>query len=348
MERKNSEIGLLGAIHEAVMGASLKTEKIIQRDIDKIIKVYSSITDEDVEALETSGFFDIVKSGGRYTSSVSGSDVLDAMEGSYDNMAVIKPLMAAFKSNEMTDVEALEDQLTLWAKKNAETALDYLDIAATALAALLRTARKHYRLLLSKSEAGPEDPLGRIAFATALTRKGAPYEPDTSLEKKLGKAIEAHFEGHMLLSPEMAQLLRDLMSQGLYPNMLAEPTAGIVYRGMNVEGRGVAWLKKQARGELIGKKGMIDVNMKYKPKRGAASWTTKKKVAEEFFNTGAEYHIILHARVDDNPGMFLSAEKGLYKTDFAERFVHEREAIGLGTIRVFRIEWKANEYGGAW
>lgn len=339
----NSKVDLIGAIHEAaVTNTSPKIEKIIQRDVDKLIRVYSSITDEDVAALEASGFFNIVKSGGRYTSSTSYSNMLDAIEGSYDNMFQVKPLMAAFRSNEMTDVETLEGQLILWAKKNTEDALDYLDIAISALVTLLRIARKHYQLLLSKSEADLDDPLGRIAFAPA--RKGAPYEPDTSLEKKLGKAIENHFEGINMLSPEMAQLIRDLMSQGLYPSMFAEPTVGIVYRGMNLEGRGVAWLKKMAGGELIGKKGMLDVSMNYKPKRGAASWTTSKKVAEGFFSTGVDYHIILHARVEDNPGMFLSAEKGLYKTDFAERFVDEREAIGLGTIRVFRIEWFSNEF----
>ena len=346
MESKNSEIGLLGAIYEAA--GTRKTELSVQRTIQKIVAAYSSITDEDVAGFEELGIFNLA---GRSNKSLMSGNYDAVALGYLDDMEAVKPLSSIFRRGEFISVEDLESQLDAYAGRRSEDALSELADAAEALPGLLKHMRKSYARLVAKSEAGPEDPLGRIAFAMALTRKrrkGAPYEPDTSLEKKLGKAIEAHFEGHMILSPEMAQLLRDLMSQGLYPNMLAEPTAGIVYRGMNIEDRGVAWLKKQARGELIGKKGMIDVNMKYKPKRGAASWTTKKKVAEEFFNTGAEYHIILHARVEDNPGMFLSAEKGLYKTDFAERFVHEHEALGLGTIKVFRIEWKVNESGGAW
>lgn len=330
------------------MGTGSKAETLIQKDIDKIIKVYSSITDEDVEALEVSDFFKVVKFGGEYYPddedelSTAHAILLEKLSELYESMREVEPLIAAFKARQMTDVETLARRLALWAKNDSELALDTGVEAAAALVSLLKIVRKNYQLYLSKSEAGPDDPLGRIAFAPA--REGIPHEPNTRLEKKLGKAIEDHFMGFKLLSPEMAQLLRELMAQGLYSSMFAEPTVGVVYRGMNVEGRGVAWLKKMAGGELRGKKGVIDVNMKYKPKRGAASWTTEKYVTEEFFSTNADYHIIMYARVKDNPGMFLSAEAGLYNTDFAARFAGEREAIGLGTIRVFRIEWFSNEY----
>lgn len=263
-------------ISEAPERLSPNAAKIIQRDIEKLVQVYSSITDEDVVAMETLDFFTLVKSNGKILPQGYFSEAGDDLLAVYDNMVDVKPLMAALKAAEMTDVETLKGQLTLWADKNPESALESLDTAVENLKLILRIVRKNYRSLVSKSEASPDDPLGRIAFAT--NRKGMPYEPNTKIEQKLAKAIGDHFEGIKMLSPEMTSLIRDLMAQGLYSSIFTEPTAAVVYRGMNVtSSKGVNWLKRLAGGRLEGEKGIIRVNTKYVPRKGSASWSTSKK-----------------------------------------------------------------------
>ena len=304
--------------------------------INSLVNFYSQITDEDVAALEETGFFSLFSKVEKDLYAFSSSNP-NYITDIYYTIISIPPLRTAFSASEMTDVETLRTQLETWARKNPEKAREWLYAAGDELRDLVSNVRRDYKKFLTKSEADRDDPLGRIAFAHS--RKGLPFEVDTEVEKNLRRALTTHFEGHELLTPEMAQMIRDFMARGIYSSMFSEPTVGVVYRGMNVSGPGVAWLKKLAGGKLEGKQGSISVNTKYVPREGAASWTTSKVVAHKFFNTVATYHIIMHARVADNPGMFVSAESGLYKTDFAVRYKEEFETLGLGTIQVYKIDW---------
>lgn len=328
-------------LHRIARGTLVREARSLDPEIsgyiDRLVRSYSQITDDDVAALEGIGFFGLISGGKRWMDDDFHGAAPDYVIDAYYAIRAVAPLRVAFTASEMTDVETLRAQLEAWARKNPGDAVEWLPDISMDLKGVVSNARRDFKKFLAKSEGEPGDPLGRIAFAAA--RKGMPYEPDTKVEEKLRYALIDHFAGSSLLTPEMARTIRDFMAQGLYPSMFSEPTAEVVYRGMNVEGRGVGWLKKLAGGKLEGEQGSISVNTKYVPRKGAASWTTSKRVASDFFHTGADYHIILHARVADNPGMFVSAERGLYKTDFAARFADEREALGLGTIRVYKIDW---------
>lgn len=338
MERKNSEIGLLGAIYEAA--GTRKTELSVQRTIQKIVAAYSSITDEDVAGFEELGIFNLA---GRSNKSLMNGNYDGVALGYLDDMEAVKPLSSIFRRGEFISVEDLESQLDAYARRRSEEALYELAVSAEALPGLLKHMRKSYARLVAKSEAGPDDPLGRIAFAN--DRRGMPQELDTALEEKLRRALVDHFEGYKLLSPENAQIIQGFIAQGLYPSIFSEPSTPIVVRGMSVS---QGWLTKALKRKPEAR-GKADVNFKFVPKMGASSWTSSKKVAQGFHLLGADIDIIMCASVDDNQGKFVSAGAGLYSTDFvSSRFKEEKEAIGLGSIKVFKIEWKVNENGDAW
>jgi len=318
-----------------------KVEKYIQ----KIMGVYSSITDEDAAGLDETGFSEIVRVSGMLDRFATAAE--NDYYAVYDYIADVEPLKAAFKSKTLPSVDSLEKNLRAWAlsagKPDISSKLEFLVDASGAMPRLLKLVRKHYAALLAKSEAEPDAPLGRIALATV--RSNMPPEPDTKPEKQLIDALNDHFEGVTLLSPRMANYIRDLMSQGLYPNYFAEPGVAVVFRGMGVSR---TWLRK-AIGEdpkaiTRNARGSAKVNLKYKPRAGASSWTVTKKVAEDFHNYQSDYSITLYAYVSENPGRFLDAQAGLYKSDglVAKSFRSEREALGLGVIQVSKIEWKSN------
>ena len=319
-------------------------QDMVEKYIQKIMVVYSSITDDDAAGLDETGFSEIVRLGGTDRLPTPAEDNYLAV---YDYIAAVEPLAAAFKSKTMPSVDSLEKNLRAWAlsagKSKSEYRLELLVDASGAMPRLLPLVRKHYAALLAKSEAEPDAPLGRIALATV--RSNMPPEPDTKPEKQLIDALNDHFEGVKLLSPRMASYIRDLMSQGLYPNYFAEPGEPVVFRGMRVS---KSWLKK-AIGEdpkaiTRNARGSAEVNLKYKPRAGASSWTVSKKVAEDFHDYQSDYAITLYAYVSENPGRFLDARAGLYKSDglVARSFRNEREALGLGVIQVSKIEWKSN------
>lgn len=303
------------------------------RWIHKIITAYNSITDEDAAALEELGIFDLA---GQSNKSLMYTNYDDTVLDHLDNMAPVKPLYNIFRRGELISADDLETQLTAFSKRGSDKAVMDLIDAEDALVALLKYARKTYSRLVAKSEADPDDPLGRIAFAN--DRPGMPRELDTKIEEKLKKALMDHFVGLSILSKENTQLIHDLMAKGLYPSMFSEPTNPVLVRGMSVSSK---WLTK-AIGRKPGPRGSAEVKFKFVPKRGATSWTTSKSVAEGFHIMGSEVDIIMYASVADNPGKFLSS-RGFYSTSIARRFSNEKESLGLGPIKVFKIEWKINE-----
>lgn len=308
--------------------------KAIQRSIDKIVAAYSSITDEDVTAIEELGIF-------KMASNLRTSDNMGISGGKiysmlYD-MARVKPLFAVFRTGNFISVGEFESKLIALggAQEEGDVQSD-LVLAAKVLPAFLERVRKTYTALLAKSEAGPDDPLGRIAFAN--DRKGMPYERNTQIEDRLKNALIDHFEGHKMLDMKSAQMIQDLMAQGLYSHIFAEPTTPVLVRGMSVSPQ---WLAR-----IIGRKpemrGSAEVNFEFAPKGGASSWTTSKSVAAGFHEVGSKIDIIMYASVADNPGKFLSAAGGLYSTKFISgRFKKEKESLGLGPIKIFKIEWES-------
>ncbi len=338
---------------EARAGAGL-SPKILGL-IQKVVDVYASITDADMEALQDFGFFDFMKtrkppsaSGAYRFTGVIPRNMPAWLSDGYMSIEYVTPLFSAFRSETMPDVDTMESQLVSWAAKSpkgpgiADTAYLLRD-AARGLSSFISRARREHEKFISDAEAGPDDPLGRFAFAPE--RKGVPYEENNALEKKMRSKIAVHFGGGQMVDNETLDLIRGFVEQGLYSKVFFETTAPVVYRGMNVKKSGIKWLQGLIGGELSGQ-GVANVDYTYTQRDsslsefgGASSWSTSREVPKKFFEKNAAYHIIMHARTKDNPGQFLSSE-GLYKLDFVSpAYRSEKEAIGLGPITVHKIEW---------
>lgn len=192
--------------------------------------------------------------------------------------------------------------------------------------------------------APPKAPLGRIAFAPRRSKK--PYEPNTPEEETLFRQIKRQFEDNKPFDAEVCGQVRRYLAKGWYSDVFKEPGAAVVYRGMGITRASLnRWLLRVLKmKELPKNNGSAEVNYRYTPKsQGASSWTTSKTVANDFSMGKSDYAVIFHARVEDNPNMFVTGPGGLYNIDGFETYETEKEAIGLGTIRIFKVEWHKND-----
>ena len=212
--------------------------------------------------------------------------------------------------------------------------------------------RKAKRDLEKHAEEPPNAPLGRVAFGPE--RYPPIYEPNTKEEKALLNALWHHFEGYEMLSAKNAEAIRGMMRKGRYPSVFVPPRVTTIYRGMTVK---LTWLAKALGVSVrdlkrIGKTtrpgayelitvGKSEVNFKFVPRKGAASWSKSHRVARGFLSSDYDTaQIILHADVAENDGRLMDAS-GLYdKVSGFGGFRAEKEVLGLGPIRVHMIEWE--------
>jgi len=188
-----------------------------------------------------------------------------------------------------------------------------------------------------EEEAPEGSPLGKFAFP--LRRRGKPPEPDTPEEKRLFNALVAHFADNIKLNAKTAMSIKDLLSQGLYPEVFSSPDQEEVFRGMSVS---KAWLSKALgmAAKDIPAKGSEEVGMTYKSRNGGgSSWTVNKAITSKYFRDPSRVGVVLHARVADNPDSFVMGPDHLYRLDFIAGFAYEKEVVGLGDIKVYKISW---------
>jgi hypothetical protein len=185
------------------------------------------------------------------------------------------------------------------------------------------------------------DPLGEFAFSEE--REDVPLEPDSSEEKRLYGELSNHFLEGSTAGEHEANLIRSFLVQGLYRDFFCPPELGeILYRGMGVSKK---WLETALEGEIPTEydDSGVDVRCVFKPKPGIGitSWTGDHEIACQFSNTSGkevEYGVVLHAHAGENRNRFARVpseddlEGGLSVS-------HEHEVIGLGEIKVFRVEW---------
>jgi len=188
-----------------------------------------------------------------------------------------------------------------------------------------------------EEEAPEGSPLGKFAFP--LRRRGKPPEPDTPEEKRMYNALVAHFADNIKLNAKAAMGIKDMLSQGLYPEVFSPPGQKEVFRGMSVS---KAWLSKTlgVAAKDIPEKGSKEVEMTYTPRGGSgSSWTVNKEITSKFFRDPSRVGVVLHARTADNPSNFVMGTDHLYKLDFIAGFANEEEVVGLGDIKVYKISW---------
>jgi len=205
---------------------------------------------------------------------------------------------------------------------------------------LVKTFKHNDKNLKKYAEGEKDDPLGYIVFGQDRVGNKAPWEQDTEYERDLYRALSRHINDNKPADGETVSKIKSILKKELYPKMFAEPSTEVVYRGMSVT---LEWLKRALKRSKIDEKGSEEKTFTFTPIRGeTSSWTNSKKVTERFTSENSHtYAVILHARVEDNPDKFLDLTKGMYKNvgRFAP-FNNEKESIGLGKIKVFKIEWK--------
>lgn len=225
-------------------------------------------------------------------------------------------------------------------KKRGEAALDDALSIAKKLVKISAGLKKYEGI---EAEASPGDPLGKYAFPAY--RKGMPPEADTPGEEELFSAIDDHFFADKKLDAEHASQIQDMLSQGLYPRVFSPPGQEEIYRGMGVS---QTWLAKALGVDVkdIPKKGSKEVEMTVAPKSGGtSSWTIDKAVSKKFSSRySGMISVVLYARSSDNPNKFISCPGYIYKIGALDRFSKEKEVIGLGGIRVYKISWEDDRW----
>lgn len=231
----------------------------------------------------------------------------------------------------------------------------YLEVAAWVRdrTALLKAHMASLRR--AKGGEDPDAPLGRFAFANnRMASAAVPKEPDELLERGLFAAIAAHFDENQPLGPEIAKQLRAFLADGMYSDVIKEPDAEEVFRGVN---SGPNWIRKILRvppGTPIEAEGEADVSFTYsnpKDRSAVMSWATKEAAAMRFFKSSGSdvedrdaelYTLLLTARVGDNPATFISGPDGLYKLKGPNDYKNEAEALALGPVKVTHVKWRGN------
>lgn len=205
--------------------------------------------------------------------------------------------------------------------------------------------KQHRMSNLPRTEAGEGGyaPLDDYAFAEERPGE-VPLEKDNALEKDLLKSIRDHLISSTPLTDAHADLLRKMLQTGAYREIIHEPPQGSsVYRGMAVSRDWILKvLKKQ--GTSLATRGTKECAFTFTPiNAGATSWTVSENVAKSFGDAEdnkGKFNLVMYAAVDANPQSFVMCPEGLYNVQGLEDHIDEQEAIGLGTIKVYKIHWK--------
>ena len=203
------------------------------------------------------------------------------------------------------------------------------------------------RLLKEYKTESEDEIFNKYAFANNRI-DNVPKEFDSKIENEVYKALALHISENIQMSKKISDLLSDILSKGLYSDVIKEPNEFEVFRGMNVNREWLSNVLKTKEFEIPGK-GNKELNFTFVPldNRGSTSWSNFE-TAQEFafgFQEGGErrvikdFDIILIAKVHENKNKFLSCVDGLYKVKPMSKYSSENEYIGLGEIAVSGLYW---------
>lgn len=199
--------------------------------------------------------------------------------------------------------------------------------------------RKLIREVYTQVAPGDPAPIGRIAFSPNRRDDVPNDEEDTPKELALYKVLTSYVMANTRLSGYAAEQLRDMIRAGNYSKIFKEPRSPVVYRGMHV---GVEWLSEclGVPSEEIPDSGVKEGNFTYTHHRGAgSSWSVSKDSAYSFARYTNRYSVVIHARTAENRLKFLDMNDGLYNVKPMNLMSSEEECLGLGPIKVFKMEW---------
>ena len=196
----------------------------------------------------------------------------------------------------------------------------------------------------SKNKSSKDGTLGIYAWPTNRIKDHLPYEKNTDEEELLSSELYAHFQNTKTKSvsgidEKGASILKKMLANGEYPDIIREPKTKIIMRGMAVSDQE---LRSLSGGDYVVQGKTLKYSGIFIPKKSASSWTTSKTSAIGFAKeneSNAKMHcIVLIAQVSENPGKLLQCDDALYKFDFAESVSDEHEVIALGNIKMYAIE----------
>ena len=191
-------------------------------------------------------------------------------------------------------------------------------------------------------------PLGLYAFSDERQKLPSPppIEKNTGAETRLFKKIVDSIERNKKLDTRAAEAIKEILRDGQYQDMLREPEAEMLYRGMllnRVEVEALLGTKdyiQAYRGGLAG-------DFVFRPRGGtASSWTTDKSVASNFTATSwlsprrdsNKSKVVMTARRSNNPFCFFELKPFYPFLSDYNFYSAESEAVGLGDIKFEFVE----------
>jgi hypothetical protein len=186
-------------------------------------------------------------------------------------------------------------------------------------------------------------PLGKTAFSKNRLDDAPRNEPDMRAERELYDDLKDYVISNTPLKNAPGKTVQDLISTGKYPKIFKSPAAGLtVYRGMVVSEK---WLAAAlgAKEDEVPDSGEEETSFTYAPQGGSSSsWSRQKEAAQRFANRarGGKFAVVIHASESDNPESFLDMNDGLYNVTPMKRYSNEQEVMGIGDIKVFKLEWR--------
>lgn len=197
-------------------------------------------------------------------------------------------------------------------------------------------------------EADPPSILGKIAFAPQRKGDGVPPEDNLDLENSMIKDFNEYINtSGRDLDSKTLKALQYIISKNEYDDVVMEPEpSDQLHRGMVLPTEAMEKLAERAGLDMdeirAGSKYEVDFVFQPRPGIMATSWSFDPKVAAGFSrrpasSKGKFYSIILNARASNNPNKFVDINP-LYDVVKAEHMSGEKEAIGLGDIKVSFFE----------
>lgn len=236
--------------------------------------------------------------------------------------------------------------LAEWRKSDADEVMKQLTLR---MQKGIKTSRRIMSWNLEPIDApehgeSPKAVFGRFAFADEEDRlrpvKDRWWEQNTEIEADVLDQLNNHAYEDIPIKKSSADVLGTILKKGQYTDILHEPDRRFLYRGMTVPKSWVASLLKK-NPDQVKPRGIVKVDFTFKPRGGSSSWTANKKVAKKFSKDNlGDVSIIIYASVNDNPNRFVAGPGGLYKLSAFSEFVGEKESMGLGDIKVCKIEWE--------
>jgi hypothetical protein len=191
-------------------------------------------------------------------------------------------------------------------------------------------------------------PLGLHAFSDErqILPSPPPSEKNTAAETRLFQKIIKSVERNAKLDVRAAETIKGILRDGQYQDMLREPEAEMLYRGMILSPKEIEallgtkdWIQAH-RGGLAG-------DFVFRPRGGAASsWTTDKSVASNFTGTSwlsprgdrNKRKVVMTARRSSNPFCFFELKPFYPLLSNYDFYSAESEAVGLGDIKFEFVE----------